>query len=70
MVSSDARPNWGPLNEWVYVVPHRTIRDLMVRVQADATTVDTIVLICVRENAVSLTDVCFEMDENRFENLM
>jgi hypothetical protein len=46
------------------------MEDLMVKIEADATTVDTNVLRCVREKAVSPTDVCFEVVEKRFEILV
>jgi hypothetical protein len=61
---------WGNLKEHVYLVPHRTIEDLVGRLQEAVTMVDANMLRRVRENAVRRTAVCLETDGGRFDHLL
>jgi hypothetical protein len=61
---------WVHLKKHVYAVPSRTIEDLVGRLQAAVTTVDTNLLRRVRENAVRRTAVYLEMDGGCFERLL
>jgi hypothetical protein len=61
---------WRHLKEHVYAVRPRTIEDLMARIQASVTMVDTKMFRRVRKNTLRRTAVCFKMDEGRFEHLL
>jgi hypothetical protein len=61
---------WTDLKEYVYAVCLRTIKDLVARLQAAVTTVDTNKLGRVRENSVRSTVVCLEVDRGRSKQIL
>jgi hypothetical protein len=73
VTSSVAGPNCDGgehLKEHVSVVPLRTMKDIVVRLQAAVTMVDANKLRHVKENSVQHTTVCLEMDRSHFEHLL
>jgi hypothetical protein len=58
----------GNLKEQVYVVPSRTIEDIVARFQAAMITAGAKMLRRVRQNSARRTAVCFEMDEGRYDH--